>query len=67
MNSEIALTGKFRVGMNGNKGTLTIRNADGSLAGLSVDLGRSIAGTLGVPFEPVLYPHSSPFTKSFGS
>jgi hypothetical protein len=32
---------------------------------LSVDLGRSIAGTLGVPFEPVLYPHSSPFTKSF--
>ena len=67
MNSEIAPAGKFRVGMNGNNGTLTIRNADGSLAGLSVDLGRFIAGKLGVPFEPVLYPNSSPFTKSFGS
>jgi polar amino acid transport system substrate-binding protein len=67
MNSEIAPTGKFRVGMNGNNGTLTIRNADGSLAGLSVDLGRFIAGKLGVPFEPVFYANSSPFTKSFGS
>ena len=67
MNSEIAPTGKFRVGMNGNNGTLTIRNADGTLAGLSVDLGGFIAGKLGVPFEPVFYPNSSPFTKSFGS
>lgn len=67
MNSEIAPAGKFRVGMNGNNGTLTIKNADGGLAGLSVDLGRFIAGKLGVPFEPVLYPNSSPFTKSFGS
>ena len=66
-NNEIAPTGKFRVGMNGNNGTLTIRNADGSLAGLSVDLGRFIAGKLGVPFEPLCYPNSSPFTKSFGS
>ncbi|MGZ5147504.1 MAG: transporter substrate-binding domain-containing protein [Burkholderiales bacterium] len=67
MNSEIAVTGKFRVGMNGNNGTLTIRNSNGSLAGLSVDLGRFIAGKLGVPFEPVFYANSSPFTKSFGS
>lgn len=67
MNSEIAPTGKFRVGMNGNNGTLTIRNADGTLAGMSVDLGGFIAGKLGVPFEPVLYPNSSPFTKSFGA
>ena len=67
MKSEIASTGKFRIGMNGNNGTLTIRKADGSLAGLSVDLGRFIAGKLGVPFEPVLYPNSSPFTKSFGA
>ena len=67
MNSEIAPSGKFRVGMNGNNGTLTIKNSDGSLAGLSVDLGRFIASKLGVPVEPVLYPNSSPFTKSFGS
>jgi polar amino acid transport system substrate-binding protein len=67
VDKEIAPTGKFRIGMNGNNATLTIRNADGTLAGLSVDLGRFIAGKLGVPFEPVLYPSSSPFTKSFGS
>ena len=67
VDKEIASTGKFRIGMNGNNATLTLRNADGTLAGLSVDLGRFIAGKLGVPFEPVLYPNSSPFTKSFGS
>ena len=66
MNSEIAPTGKFRVGMNGNNATLTIHNADGTLSGLSVDLGRFIAGKLGVAFEPVLYASSSPFTASFG-
>ncbi len=29
MNGAIAATGKFRVGMNGNNGTLRIRNAAG--------------------------------------
>jgi len=67
VNTEIAPTGKFRVGMNGNNATLTIRNADGTLSGLSVDLGRFIASKLGVAFEPVLYESSSPFTKSFGN
>src|SRR5687767_3280933 len=67
VNTEIAPTGKFRVGMNGNNATLTIRNADGTLGGLSVELGRFIAGKLGVVFEPVLYESSSPFTKSFGN
>jgi hypothetical protein len=28
MNSEIAPAGKFRVGMNGNNGTLTIKNLE---------------------------------------
>jgi polar amino acid transport system substrate-binding protein len=67
VNSEIAPTGSFRVGMNGNNATLTIRNADGTLGGLSVDLGRFIAGRLGMPFEPVLYASSTPYTASFGS
>src|SRR5688572_27072552 len=67
MESEIAPTGKFRVGMNGNNATLTIHNADGTLGGLSVDLGRFMAGRLGVPFEPVLYASSTPYTASFGS
>jgi polar amino acid transport system substrate-binding protein len=65
--SEIAPTGRFRVGMNGNNATLTIHNADGTLDGLSVDLGRFIAGKLGMPFEPVLYASSTPYTASFGS
>lgn len=65
VDTEIAPTGKFRVGMNGNNATLTIRNADGTVSGLSADLGRFIAGKLGVPYEPVVYASSSPFTASF--
>lgn len=64
--NEIAPTGKFRVGMNGHNATLVIRNADGTISGLSADLGCFIAAKLGVPYEPVLYETSTPFTKSFG-
>jgi polar amino acid transport system substrate-binding protein len=66
MDTEIAPTGKFRVGMNGNNETLVIRNADGTVSGLATDLGRFIAGKLGVPYEPVVYESSTPFTASFG-
>jgi polar amino acid transport system substrate-binding protein len=65
MSSELAPTGKFRVGMNGNNATLVIRNPDGTVSGLSADLGRFIAGRLGVPFEAVIYESSTPFTASF--
>jgi polar amino acid transport system substrate-binding protein len=66
MDTEIAPTGKFRVGMNANNPTLVMRNADGTVSGLSTDLGRFIAGKLGVPFEPVVYDSAAPFTASFG-
>ena len=66
MDTEIAPTGKFRVGMNANNATLVIRNADGTVSGLSTDLGRFIAARLGVPFEAVVYESSTPFTASFG-
>ena len=66
VDTEIAPTGKFRVGMNANNSTLVMRNADGTVSGLSADLGRFIAARLGVPYEPVLYESSSPFTASFG-
>jgi polar amino acid transport system substrate-binding protein len=66
VDNEIATTGKFRVGMNGNNATLVIRNTDGTVSGLSADLGRFIAAKLGVPYEPVVYESSSPFTASFG-
>jgi len=65
MDTEIAPTGKFRVGMNANNATLVIRHADGTVSGLSAELGGFIAGKLGVPFEPVVYESSTPFTASF--
>jgi polar amino acid transport system substrate-binding protein len=66
MDTGIAPTGKFRVGMNANNATLVMRNADGTVSGLSTDLGRFIAGKLGVAFEPVVYDSAAPFTASFG-
>jgi polar amino acid transport system substrate-binding protein len=67
MHTELAPTGSFRVGMNGNNATLVRRNADGTVDGLSADLGRFIAGRLGVPFEAVLYESAAPYTASFGT
>ena len=66
VNTEIAPTGKFRVGMNANNATLVIRSADGTVSGLPADLGRFIAGKLGVRYEPVVYDSAAPFTASFG-
>ncbi len=65
MDNEIAPTGKFRVGMNANNSTLVTRNADGSVSGLSADLGRFIAGKLGTTYEAVVYDSAAPFTASF--
>ena len=65
MRPEITPTGRFRVGMNGSNATLVRRNADGTVSGLSADLGRFISARLGVPFEAVVYASSAPFTESF--
>ena len=65
IDTGLAPTGKFRVGMNGNNATLVKRGADGSVGGLSAELGRFIAGKLGVPFEALVYESSTPFTASF--
>ena len=48
-NAEIAPTGTLRVGMNAANTTLVTQTTDGQVAGLSVDLGKFIAGKLGVP------------------
>jgi polar amino acid transport system substrate-binding protein len=66
VDDELAPTGTFRVGMNANNATLVQRNADGTVSGLSADLGRFIAARLGVAFEPVVYDSAAPFTASFG-
>lgn len=65
MDTELAPTGAFRIGMNANNATLVIRGADGTVSGLSADLGRFIAGKLGVAYEAVVYGSAAPFTVSF--
>jgi polar amino acid transport system substrate-binding protein len=64
--SELAPTGKLRVGMNGNNTVLVTRNADGTVGGLCADLGRFLAGKLGVGYEAVVYESAAPYTASFG-
>ena len=65
MDNELAPTGKLRFGMNANNSVLVTRNADGTVGGLCADLGRFIAGKLGVPCEPVVYDSATPYTASF--
>lgn len=65
IDKQLVPAGKFRVGINGSNATLYTRNSDGTVSGLSADLGRFIAGKLGVPFEPMVYTSSAPFTESF--
>ena len=64
--AEIAPTGKLRVGMNAANATLVTRAADGSVSGISVDLGKFIAEKLGLAFEPVVYAAAAAYTASFG-
>jgi len=66
INAEIVPTGKLRVGLNGSNATLVAHAADGSVSGIAVDLGKFIAGKLGVPFEPVVYSGAATYTASFG-
>ncbi len=65
MDREITPAGKFRVGMNGNNSTLVKRQPDGTVGGLSAELGKFIAAKLGVPYEAIVYESSTPFTASF--
>jgi polar amino acid transport system substrate-binding protein len=51
--------------MNANNATLVTRGVDGTVSGLSADLGRFIAGKLGVTYDPVVYDSAAPFTASF--
>ena len=65
MTKELAPTGTFRVGMNANNTSLVMRNKDGTVSGLSAELGKFIAGKIGTPFEAVVYASAAPFTASF--
>ena len=63
--NDLAPTGKFRVGMNANNTSLVKRNADGTVSGLSAELGSFIAAKIGAPYEAVVYDSAAPFTASF--
>ena len=53
---ELAPTGTLRVGLIFNNANIASRDpASGELRGVGVDLGRELAGRLGVPFEPVAH------------
>lgn len=64
--SEIAPMGKLRVGIQTGAPILATRARDGSVNGVSVDLGKFIAERLGVSFEPVLYANEGAYAQSFG-
>jgi len=53
VSAEIAPNRTLRVGFQTASPILAKRAADGTLSGVAVDLGRFIADTLGVAFEPV--------------
>ncbi len=64
--SEIAPQGKLRVALVGSNPVLVVKKSDGSLGGISIDLGKSIAEKLNITFEPILYPDTDAYAKSFG-
>ena len=55
--SELAPTGKLRVGLNMSNFLLTRTEADGTPAGVAPDLGHELGRRLGVPVELVPYPN----------
>ena len=67
MDTELAPTGKFRVGMNGNNATLydpQRRGTPGGFQSISAAISRASSACR---FEPVPYALSTPYTASFGS
>ena len=65
VDAEIAPMGKLRYGLNEANAVLSARAPDGGVSGISIDLGKFIAGRLGASFEPVVYKTTGDFTRSF--
>jgi hypothetical protein len=67
VSAEIAPTGKLRVAMNAQTAVLLRRTAEGKIVdGVGFEVGKFIAGKLGVPVEFVSYSNSNAFIQSYG-
>ncbi len=62
--TEIAPTGRLRVGFQTGSPILAKRAPDGSVTGVVVDLGKFIAERLGVPYDAVVYPNQETYAQS---
>ena len=65
--SELAPTGTLRVAMLVVNPVLVTKMKDGTLGGISVELGRLIAAKLGARYQEVPYQSTEAFAKSFGA
>jgi polar amino acid transport system substrate-binding protein len=65
--TELAPDGVLRVALLLSNPVLVSKNQDGTLSGVSVDLGRLIAAKLGARYREVTYQTTETFAKSFGS
>ena len=63
---DIASDGKLRVAMIGANPVLVSKAANGSLKGISVDLGSFIAKNINATLVPVVYADPEAYTHSFG-
>src|SRR5215216_4880141 len=52
----LAPTGQLRVGLQLGSPHNVVRSATGEMRGVGFDLGKELAGDIGVPFEAVLFP-----------
>ena len=64
---ELAPNNTLRVGVLVSNPVLVTKMPDGTLAGVSVDLGRLIAAKLGARYQEVTYQTTETFAKSFGA
>jgi polar amino acid transport system substrate-binding protein len=65
--AELAPTGRLRVGINYGNVILAVREANGELRGVHVDLARELARRAGVPVELIGYAAAAPMVEGLKS
>jgi len=64
---SLAPTGKLRVGLyTGNPGSL-LESASGDRRGVGFELGRELAKSLSIPFDPVIFPNNGTMLEALRS